>query len=256
MRFFTAVVVLASALALGFGSALRGADEGKNEFFNGKDLTGWEGLTQYWSVKDGALVGSTHPKGLGFNTFLCSKRKYKDFELSFQVKLTGANANSGVQIRSEIFDRKTFAVKGPQCDMGQIYWGSLYGEHFGGMMKQAPEALVKKVLNKDDFNDYYIQCVGTHVTIKLNGETTVSDDFPKMPPEGIIAFQLHAGKPMEAIFRNIQFVDLSETPTQPTPVTPIAGTPTAPCQGVIYTDGPCDYWYCPPRRLFGRLRCR
>src|SRR5262249_55228603 len=79
-----------------------------------------------------------------------------------------------------------------------------------------------------------------------------------MPPEGIIAFQLHQGKPMEAVFRNIQFVDLSETPTPmpPTPVTPIAGTPTAPCQGVIYTDGPCDYWYCPPRRLFGRLRCR
>jgi hypothetical protein len=216
-------------------------------------LQGWEGLMEYWSYRNGVLTGAA-PKGLTFNTFLCSKRKYKDFELSFQVKLTGTGANSGVQIRSEIFDRKTFAVKGPQCDMGQIYWGSLYGELFGGMMKQAPEALVKKVLKKDDFNDYYIQCVGTHVTIKLNGETTVSDDFPKMPPEGIIAFQLHAGKPMEAVFRNIQFVDLSETPTPPTPTPPIAGAPPAPCQGVIYTDGPCDYWYCPPRRLFGRFR--
>src|SRR5262245_6589435 len=93
-----------------------------SRFFNGKDLAGWEGLDEYWSFKDGALIGST-PQGLKFNTFLCSKKKYRDFELSFQVRLEGKSANSGVQIRSEIFNPKEFAVKGPQCDMGQIYWG-------------------------------------------------------------------------------------------------------------------------------------
>ncbi|MGO9787738.1 MAG: hypothetical protein ACLPL5_13145, partial [Stellaceae bacterium] len=25
--------------------------------FNGKDLTGWQGLADYWSVKDGAIGG-------------------------------------------------------------------------------------------------------------------------------------------------------------------------------------------------------
>src|SRR5262249_3503444 len=182
-------------------------------------LSGWEGLMEYWSYKDGTLIGAA-PKGLKFNTFLCSQRKFKDFELQFQVRLTSANPNSGVQIRSDIMDKKTFAVRGPQCDMGQIYWGSLYGEHFGGMMQQAPEKLVAKVLKKDDFNDYYIRCVGKHVTIKLNGAVTVDGDFPKMPDDGIIAFQLHAGGPMEARFRAIRFVDLSAPPvaqpTQPT----------------------------------------
>ncbi len=181
-----------------------------NRFFTA-DLSGWEGLMAYWSVKDGALVGST-PKGLKFNTFLCSKAKYRDFELRFQVKMTGANPNSGVQIRSEVFDKKVFAVKGPQCDMGQIYWGSLYGEHFGGMMKAADKDLVAKVLKKDQFNDYYIRCVGKHVTIKLNDAVTVDEDFPKLPEEGIIAWQLHAGGPMEVVFRNIQFTDLSASP--------------------------------------------
>jgi hypothetical protein len=47
------------------------------------------------------------------------------------------------------------------------------------------------------------------VTIKLNGETTVDDDFPKLPDEGIIAWQLHQGGPMEVTFRSIQFKDLS-----------------------------------------------
>jgi 3-keto-disaccharide hydrolase len=208
MRYCTLLI----GLSLVFSPALKvcGADE-KETFFNGKDSSGWEGLPDYWSVKEGAIIGST-PNGLKFNTFLCSKKKYKDFELKFQVKLTGKGwtGNSGVQIRSEIFDQEHLAVKGPQCDMGDVYWGSLYGERFGGMMKQAPADLVKKVLKKDSFNDYYIKCVGKHVTIKLNGETTVDDDFEKMQDEGIIAWQLHAGQPMEVVFRNIEFKDLSE----------------------------------------------
>ncbi|TMQ33633.1 MAG: DUF1080 domain-containing protein [Planctomycetota bacterium] len=142
---------------------------------------------------------------------LCSKKKYKDFELTFQIRLKDGKGNSGVQIRSEIADRKHFAVKGPQCDIGDDYWGSLYGELFGGMMKQAPKDVVRKVLKKDDFNDYAIKCAGKHVTIKLNGETTVDDDFEKMPDEGIIAWQMHAGYPaMEVTFKNIKFKDLSE----------------------------------------------
>lgn len=180
-------------------------------FFNGKDFTGWEGLTdQFWSIKRGEIVGSTYPDGGKFNTFLCSKKKYKDFELQFQVKLTGKgwSGNSGVQIRSKIHDMKKFAVTGPQCDMGQVYWGSLYGENFGGMMKAADPKLVKEVLKESDFNDYYIKCVGKHVTIKLNGKTTVDDDFAKMPEEGIIAWQIHAGGPMEVIFKDIKFKEI------------------------------------------------
>jgi Domain of Unknown Function (DUF1080) len=211
MRSVMMVLALVGALGLGAGSTAHSADS-PSDFFNGKDLSGWEGLTDYWSVKDGAVVGST-PQGLKFNTFLCSKKKYKDFELSFQVRLLGKTANSGVQIRSRIRDgdenRKNFAVEGPQCDMGAQYWGSLYGEHFGGMMKAADPQLVSKVLKKDDFNDYSIKCVAKHVTIKLNGAATVDDDFPKMPDEGIIAWQLHQGGPMEVTFRNIQFKDLS-----------------------------------------------
>jgi hypothetical protein len=187
-------------------------------FFNGKDLAGWEGLEEHWKFKDGAVVG-THD-GLKFNTFLCSKRKFKDFELKFQVKLTGKDANSGVQIRSKIINEKTYAVGGPQCDMGQHYWACLYGEHYepnkdisaqirGGMMKAAEPKVVKDVLKLDDFNDYYIKCVGNHVTIRLNGATTVDDDFV-LPEDGIIAWQLHSGAPLEVIFRKIEFTDLSK----------------------------------------------
>jgi hypothetical protein len=207
---------LAIALSLAF---VIGADAPKDTFFNGKDTTGWEGLSDYWTVKDGALVGATPKDGLKFNTFLCSKRKYGDFELSFQVRLSGdlTKANSGVQIRSELKERDHFVVWGPQCDMGQQYWGSLFGEHFGGakpgdhqMLKAADVEVVKKVLKPGEFNDYSIKAVGKHVTIKLNGTTTVDADFDNLPPEGIIAWQIHAGPQMEVTYKNILFKDLGK----------------------------------------------
>jgi hypothetical protein len=197
-------------LALGILFTFSAAHAGdKDQFFNGKDLTGWEGLLEnYWSVKDGAIIGTGGDKTVPFNTFLCSKQKYKDFDLSFQIRLKGGKGNSGVQIRSKIHDMKKFAVTGPQADIGEGYWGSLYGENFGGMMKQAPAKDVNAKLKKDDFNDYSIKCVGKHVTIKVNDVVAVDGDFPKMPEDGIIAWQLHGGHIMEVTFKNIQFKEL------------------------------------------------
>ena len=118
--------------------------------------------------------------------------------------------NSGVQVRSEIDDKKQLTASGPQCDIGQKYWGSLWGENFGGMMKAADWDAVEKVLKPADFNDYSIKVVGKHVTIKLDGLTTVDGDFPKLPDEGKIAWQLHSGFDYtEVTFKDIEFKDLS-----------------------------------------------
>ena len=188
----------------------RGEDAAKEPFFNGKNLDGWEGLTKYWTYKDGALIGTGGEDKIPFNTFLCSKKTYKDFELKFKIKLKGGAGNSGVQIRSKIFDKEKFAVAGPQCDIGEDYWGSLYGEGpgFGGMIKARSDEAKAKV-KKDEFNDYYIKAVGKHCTIKLNGVTSVNGDFDKMPDEGIIAWQLHGGWVMEVTFKDIEFKDLT-----------------------------------------------
>jgi hypothetical protein len=200
--------VIALAVVLAFSLSAHSADD-KSSLFNGKDLEGWEGLKEYWSVKDGAIIGTNGDKNVPFNTFLWTTKRYNDFEMKFQIRLKDGKGNSGVQIRSEILDKKQLSAKGPQCDIGQEYWGSLYGENFGGMMKAAPKDVVKKALKPAEFNVYYIKCVGKHVTIKLNGETTVDDDFPKMPDDGLIGLQLHGGHVMEVTFKDIQFKDLS-----------------------------------------------
>jgi hypothetical protein len=212
MRTTLLFLAFTATMLLGADSPTKSAGDAATDagFFNGKDLEGWEGVAEYWSVKDGAIVGHP-PKDPGYNNFLCSKKKYGDFEMSFKVRLKDGKGNSGVQIRSTLVDAKKYIVGGPQADIGQGYWGSLYGERFGGMMKQSPAEIVKKVVKQADFNDYSIRCVGKHVTIKVNGETMVDDDFAKMPDEGIIAFQLHAGfGAMEVTFKDIQFKDLSK----------------------------------------------
>lgn len=167
----------------------------------------WEGLKDLWTVKDGTIVGNTGKDGIKFNTFLCSKQKYTDFELSFQVQLKNGVGNSGIQVRSKIEEKEKdkFVVGGPQADIGQQYWGSLYGERFGGMMKASDAATVKKVVKPNEFNDYSVRVAGKKVTIKINGETMVDGVFEKMPADGIIAFQAHAGPGMEVTFKNIKF---------------------------------------------------
>ena len=173
----------------------------------------WEGRDDIWKLdpKAKTIVGET--KGdLKFNTFLCSKKKYGDFEMSFKVQLLDAAGNSGVQIRSEVFDAKGFRVKGPQVDVGQGYFGALYGEGVGGYLLKPK----KDVAKPKEFNDYKIVVKGNHVTVTLNGEVTVDEDFPdnkgKNPAakEGIIAFQAHVGPKMHVEFKDIVFKDLSK----------------------------------------------
>jgi hypothetical protein len=197
---------LATLLALAAAVTLPArADAPADDFLK---ADGWSGLKEYWTVKDGTVTGNSGEKGINFNTFLISKKTYKDFEMSFRVRLRNGTGNSGIQFRSKVLNPEKSVVGGPQADIGAGYWGSLYGEQFGGMMKEAPKDKVNEKLNPKDFNDYAIKCVGKHVTITVNGVVAVDQDFEKLPDEGIIAFQLHGGPSMEVTFTDIKFKEL------------------------------------------------
>jgi hypothetical protein len=173
----------------------------------------WEGRSDLWKIDPKAKTVTGDTQGdLKFNTFYCSKKKYGDFELTCKVLLKDAVGNSGIQIRSEVFDAKGFRVKGPQVDVGQGYFGALYGEGVGGYLLKPK----KEVAKPKEFNDYKVVVKGNHVTVTLNGEVTVDQDFPDnkgknpAPKEGIIAFQAHVGPKMHVEFKDIKFTDLSK----------------------------------------------
>src|SRR4051794_7889468 len=109
-RLVTAAPMLAlAAMLLAPASAVRADDT--EEFLDPKN---WEGREDIWKVdpKTKTVVGETKedPK---YNTFLCSKKKYGDFEFSCKVQLRDGVGNSGVQIRSTRTDKDDPANKTP-----------------------------------------------------------------------------------------------------------------------------------------------
>ncbi len=166
--------------------------------FNGKDLTGWTGDSQFWSVEDGVIVGRS--PGLKHNTFLLSDITAENFRLSVDVKLNGDDGNSGIQFRSQPLDG--FAeVLGYQADMGAGWWGKLYEESGRALLSEkSGEPFVKK----GEWNHYEIEADGDHVRTWINGQPCADLHDPDGKRRGIFALQIHAGGPMEVRFRDLK----------------------------------------------------
>lgn len=174
-------------------------------FFNGKDLGGWEGNEELWRVENGEIVGSTKT-GLKHNDFLKGQMVFGDFRLICKVKLTPNSENSGIQFRSEpLADGE---VKGYQADVGAGWWGKLYEERGRALLwDKSGEAHVRK----DDWNSYEILAVGSKIKTAINGRVCVELDDPKGATQGVIAFQLHSGGPMEVRFKDFE-VEVNPSP--------------------------------------------
>ncbi|HEV3168118.1 MAG TPA: PVC-type heme-binding CxxCH protein [Isosphaeraceae bacterium] len=167
------------------------------DFFNGRDLTGWQGDPKLWTVENGEIVGKT--AGLARNEFLRSEMMAGDFRLTCQVKLVGNEGNSGIQFRSAALPEGE--MKGDQADIGVGWWGKLYEENGRGLLwDQSGEAHVKP----NDWNTYEILAIGTKIRTRINGKICVDLDDPAGAPRGIFAFQLHSGGPTEVRFRDLK----------------------------------------------------
>ena len=224
------------------------ADSGFKNIFNGKDLSGWQGLPEFWSVREGAITGqTTADKTLKSNTFLVYKdAEPANFEFRAMFRLVPNNdknqANSGVQYRSKVMDPAAFVVGGYQADIDSTgkYTGMLYEEKGRGILMgpgekirlgattvdpdtkkkntvieklagatPAPEILAAYKIG--DWNELRIVAKGNHVQHFLNGKLTadVTDNDPALAPKsGVIALQLHVGPPMTVQFKDIKLKTL------------------------------------------------
>lgn len=209
------------------GGALWAADGESQSLFNGKNLDGWDGNPDFWSVEEGAITGrTTKEKPTKGNTFLIWRGgTLKDFELHLKFRIDGGN--SGIQYRSK--DHGNWVVGGYQADFDDAggYTGILYEERgsrgiMGGRGKktvwgedgkktetagETPDKEILAAYKKKDWNDYTIIARGNHLIHKVNGlvSVDVTDADPKKAvAEGILALQLHAGPPMVVQFKEIQ----------------------------------------------------
>ena len=242
LRFVTLTLICSVSLFVHADDAVKAPEE-SGEFvriFNGTDLAGWDGDPQLWSVKDGVIHGETtaeHPaQG---NTFVIWKDGVtKDFDLRLSFRCNAAN-NSGIQYRSKHITegdpRNKWVVRGYQHELRNEITlpnvsGFIYDE--GGKRgricllgekasweadgKKVTEVLIdqdgwKELFKLDEWNDVIIIGKGKHIQHYMNGRLIL--DFTDTDPdrallEGVLALQLHAGKPMWTEFMDIRITDL------------------------------------------------
>ena len=125
-----------------------------------KDLTGWEGDKELWSVRDGVLIG--HSPGIKHNEFLATTRPYGDFVLSLNFRMIDGKGNSGVQFRSIRVPNRE--MSGYQADIGEGFWGCLYDESRRNKVLVPASANALKALNKTDWNHYTVRAMGDQIT--------------------------------------------------------------------------------------------
>ena len=172
--------------------------------FNGKDLDGWEGHENLWSVHDGVIVGkNTEP--IKVSTYLLTKRKFTDFRLTCTVKLVQSEMHSGVAFwgrnAPEKGDQYTYAG---HLVMFPSDWGmyDLFGRN--GLPVDGKPA--KKVGKQHDWNDLEILAQGNRVRVAVNGTQVVDwrDPEPDRIKEAPLGLQLHSNKdPQEVHFKNL-----------------------------------------------------
>ena len=240
-RFITILTALTMSAALLTPAALIAADAAEPGFkslFNGKDLTGWQGNGDLWSVEDGCITGKTkaEPK-LTHNTFLVyTNGPVADFELRLSYKII--NGNSGIQYRSKVTEQGKFGpiVGGYQADFeaGKTYSGILYEERGRGILAQRGQKTVIKddagkhkvevvgsvgdtkeiqaKIKNEDWNEYVVIAKGNHLQHFINGQQTVDvidEQEAKAAKSGTLALQIHVGPPMTVQFKNVRIKNLS-----------------------------------------------
>ena len=162
-------------------------DEIFERIFNGRDLTGWQGLVgnpltrakmkpkelaakqkeadlrmlENWSVRDGMIWFS----GKGDN--LCSVKEYGDFEMYVDWRIT-KEGDSGIYLRGspqvQIWDTSR------TDDGAQVGSGGLYNN-------QKNQSTPLKVADNQvgEWNNFRILMKGEHVSVWLNGELVVDN---------------------------------------------------------------------------------
>jgi hypothetical protein len=210
------------------------------DLFNGKDLSGWKQLggKADYKVEGGEIVGTSVMDTP--NSFLCTERTYGDFVLEYDFKVD-ERLNSGVQIRSECFDRGTevqwqgqkinipagrlhgYQVEiDPDVKRKRMWSAGVYDEARRGWLFPAPGDKAAetafseqgmKVFKPGDWNHVRIEAIGDTIKTFLNGEprAVIKDS---MTLRGIIGLQVHSiGKDKKANgtqvrWRNLKITDL------------------------------------------------
>lgn len=225
-RTYRLLAALSLALALCLGTLAAADDAGWTSLFDGKTIEGWtrQGGFATYEVKDGAIVGTTAEGSP--NTFLC-KGPFSNFVLELEV-LCDPPLNSGVQIRSHVYEedtpqmskpqqiRKKGVVYGYQCEIAAAasgtsgnFWDEARRTKWLDDFSTKPEA--QKAFMDGQWNHYRIVAQGDRIRSWVNG-VPCADFRDDLDTSGFIGLQVHGIKkdtgPYQVRWRNIRIREL------------------------------------------------
>ncbi|HYT92715.1 MAG TPA: PVC-type heme-binding CxxCH protein, partial [Gemmataceae bacterium] len=152
------------------------------DFFNGRDLAGWDGNPAVWRVEKGELLG----KAAKQDEFLRSQLLVGDFRLTFQVKLTAARA--GVLFRAE--GLPDGGARGYRVGAGDGAWGELHEDQGRGLLATQSKG---PAIDSSVWNRYEVVVVGDRIRTFINGVPWLDVRDGAGARRGIIALRLPAG---------------------------------------------------------------
>ncbi len=204
--------------------------DGFVNLLNGRNLNGWDGDSQYWSFKNGALTGITDGS-LKMNRFITwTGSTIRNFDLRVKVKVT-AGGNSGLQYRGiSRPDLGLDIVTGYQCDVvanTPDYNGMLYEERGRRILSHTGEKVIVaadgqpwiiskmpvKEFAPNEWHEYRVLVRGNHHQHWIDGHPTadlIDLDEKGRVMEGVLAVQVHVGPAMEIQYKDFKIKHLPD----------------------------------------------
>ncbi len=182
-------------------SAAAQVPTGFTPIFNGKDLSGWHvsevnhhGNTKAWTIRDGVLSVTQDPPGNG--GILLTDKKYRDFEISLEVK-PDCGCDGGLFLRSNE-KGQAYQVTIDYLDGGTVC--GIYGEGLARLegTGKRNDSNWRQYWKTNDWNLIRARIEGEapHIQVWLNGTQVVdwkdtANHLPDNATDGMIALQAH-----------------------------------------------------------------
>ena len=213
------------------------------ELFDGKTLKGWKVLNQDFDnpeskpdfyVKDGMIICNTTMENKG-GGYMVTEGEYDNFILELDVKID-STLNSGVQCRSQVWDKETtttYLAGNAEGTKSQVKWrsgyvwgyqieidpsarawsGGLYEPgNRGWLVTPAGNKKKQMAFNKTGWNHFKIKMDGNRIQTWVNNILIV-DVLDEMSKSGFIGLQFHGAYHPEqnnkkSMWKNIRIKEL------------------------------------------------
>lgn len=174
---------------------------------NTRTLDGWDGSSEWWSVRDGAFIAKAGGKVP--TSFLLTKRNYSDFRLTLWARVIESENHIGVALWGEQVPGKDpanrWAYKGPLvCFPGVYLWD--YQTNKSIPIDPADMAWTKEHVKQHDWIQVEILAQGNRIRAAFNGHQVLDwrEPDPSRLKPGPIGLQLHGhDHPQEAVYKDI-----------------------------------------------------